>query len=313
MEALDTNRVYSVLENYKDDSIIHYIKDHVDFIGYRLNSLTTILKTVPQVEVNITNDLTLLDTIYLVKEFLATIDKKYVLLFEQCINDGSFNMFDSEDENNLKTYPGEAFRTYNMDEFGNYHENINIPLSHTIEDVFTIVHEFIHLTNFKPGAESEDRDFFTEVSSITHEFLLFDYLKNNNICTEDIAYPLLERMENALYNSNYLIDFLNKANKIDINKVQFVEDEKQVLEDYKCVIDGFKYPVGTYFAIINYANYKKGLVSLDNLKSFNESLLNCDNFESLRHILLDIPNNDDLLSSVELLKNEIFSGKNMSK
>ena len=61
MEALDTNRVYSVLENYKDDSIIHYIKDHVDFIGYRLNSLTTILKTVPQVEVNITNDLTLLD------------------------------------------------------------------------------------------------------------------------------------------------------------------------------------------------------------------------------------------------------------
>ena len=132
MEPLDTNRVYSVLENYKDDSIIHYIKDHVDFIGYRLNNLTTILKTVPQVEVNITNDLTLLDTIYLVKEFLATIDKKYVLLFEQCINDGSFNMFNefgafiiNEKKGSLKLYNGPSFKNnYSKPQFQDGYTNL---------------------------------------------------------------------------------------------------------------------------------------------------------------------------------------------
>ena len=313
MKPLDTNRVYSVLENYKDDSIIRYIRGHVDFIGYRLNYLTHALARVPQVEVNIQNDLSLLDTIYIVKEFLSTIDKKYVLLFEQYINDGSFNIFDSENEENLKKYPGEAFRQYSMDENGNYHENINIPLSHTIEDAFTIIHEFIHLTNFKPGIESEDRDFFTEASSITYEFLLFDYLKENDMCSEDIAYPILERLDNAFECGEFLIDFLNKTNKIDITKVEFVEDERQVLEDFKGVIDGFKYPVGTYFAIINYANYKKGLIDLDNIKSFNESLLNCNDFESLRHILLDVPNKEDFESCIGVLKKELFSGKNMSK
>lgn len=313
MEYTEEDRAYSVLVNYEDDSIVRFMKDNPDFIGYRVNSFRKCLDEFPQVEYNYVNDLSLLDILQLSKDFLGTIDRKYISKFEELINDGSFNIFDSEDEENLRTFPGEAFRSYTMDEDGKFHENINIPLSHTIEDVYTIVHEFIHITNYDPEIEKDDREFFTEASSITYEFLLYDYLKNNDICNEDNCFPIFERIDSTYKYTNGLIVFLNSLNKIKIDEVKEIADEKKVYEDYKGIVSDFKYSVGNYLSVINYANYKKGLTSLENIKSFNDNLNKNDDFESLRHVLLSVPDSETIKSSLEILRDELFSSKNRVK
>lgn len=307
------DRIYSVIEKYSDDNIIDFMKNNTYFIGTKVDAMNSELYNIPSVPYGYINNLTLVEIIDIVKKYLSFINPKYVLLLEQYINDGSMNMFDSDDEINLKTFSGEAFRSYLMDENGKYHHNINIPLSHNISDVYTIIHEFIHMTNFDINGNSDDRDFFTEACSILHEFILFDYLKNNGICVEDNCYPIFERIDSTIEYTNDLISILNTIDVIDITKVKQVKDDKIIYEDYKNMLASFEYPVGTLIGILKYDDYKNGIISIDNIESFNYSLNNCNEFESLRNIFLEVPDVDKIKYSVQSLNSELFSNKGMSK
>lgn len=176
--------------------------------------------------------------------------------------------------------------------------NVNIICFHTLEDVETIVHEISHKLSTPTRIDLDDvcegtmRDFFGEVSSITMEFLLYEFLKQKNSNKEalnlilkriDDTYQMAVRMmlENQLYllykQNNNLIDkniITNYIKKNDLTEYsmfyqQCIDDivqtkqndnENMIFKEIKSYILGVLY--GAYFYNSYYKQDKNSLKTL---------------------------------------------------
>lgn len=112
--------------------------------------------------------LTLEETLNICINFLKTIDDKYVKDFNKALIDGTFDIYDVDDDFdsvNGKVIEDGYFIIRN--EKGNCFKSIRIGLHHNISDVYRIMQEFYYFEN--------ELNIF--------EFKLYDYLNNN--FTED--------------------------------------------------------------------------------------------------------------------------------
>ena len=141
----------------------------------------------------------------IVNSFLKNINYDYYLYYQLRKSDGTFCF----DEDNIHTI------AYSYYDFSSNKRNIYIPISHTLEDAFSIIHELNHDKNIDELGENDTRMIFTESLSILSELLLEDYLKEYKVTDYKISNNYT--LEAVNYKSLY-IDFVLKLMKLYINK-----------------------------------------------------------------------------------------------
>lgn len=119
---------------------------------------------------------------------------------------------------------------YSYYDFTNQQRKIYIPITNTLEDVYSIVHELAHDLNIDDLGISEARSIFTESISLLFELLLEDYLKTYKYKDYKIANNL------NLYNINIkslYIDFNIKLISVYLKKFNInYQDIQTIILDY---------------------------------------------------------------------------------
>ena len=171
-------------------------------------------------------------------------------------------------------------------------DNIKIKMtrSKTIEDIFTLVHEYGHALNMKKNPKlynNEARTHFEEIESIFLELILCDYLVNNGFNKDDINEVKKIIIENLIneakdlyfkYNINRFIH-VEQIKNIDNHFFKLLYQNKNITkEELRKVYsssyeDVTKYVISSLFALELYDKYQinkektiedyKNIISLD--------------------------------------------------
>lgn len=246
------------------------------------------------------------ETIKITKDFLKSIDSYYPHSLEKLIEDGTINLYDKDDEDSIKKYGDGAYygRTKGK-------HNINIPMEHNIEDMYALVHEFIHYTNCLNGC-SIDGFMLTEYISITFEMLLYDYLKEHNLYKEDRIAPVVLRLLSIESKSESILktieEYNNERNR-SFNLINLKENNRKSDKDFEDLSKKIIYLIGETLAIYTYHNYKKGIVSIEEIDELNMRVNNNENLDSLNLIMKDIPNSNEIESSIKYFKDEVLESE----
>lgn len=170
------------------------------------------------------------DTIKLVRDFLGNIDEKYLDIFDKSLNDGTFELFLSEDE--FIERP-DAPITYPKPE-----AIIFIPVQNNITDGSIIVHEFFHYLNDNDNL-GVNRHIFTEMISIYFELRFCQYLVTKGINKDAFSKEICNRLENVLIASDVLcftssvLDIYYNTGEINGKNIKFLNQFREIYEDNK--------------------------------------------------------------------------------
>lgn len=158
-------------------------------------------------------------TLELVREFLGSIDKKYLDIFNKALTDGTFDLFLPEDD--LVERPDYPIT------FPKPKANINIPIYNNIKDGSIIVHEFFHFLN--DGEQyNVVAELFTEMISIYFELRFAMFLIEKGYDSVNFSKILYERIDdsydaaNTLFGSSAVLDIYNKTGKINLRNYIFI-------------------------------------------------------------------------------------------
>ena len=124
------------------------------------------------------NKLTFEDVFLLAREIVESIDKNYLESFDNLIKSGELDFsFEGayEDSQCISMYKKDYVK-----------QIININRAFNYNDVWVLVHEFIHYTN--SHKKSINKYYFAEFLSIYFEFYTIDYLLEKGINKEEIDY-----------------------------------------------------------------------------------------------------------------------------
>lgn len=247
----------------------------------------------------------------IVDDFLEQLNPEYRKYYEIRKNDGTI-YFDKNKEK-------ECINAYSNYDSIEHKRTIYIPLANTIEDAFAIVHELFHDINIDIEEESITRMFYTESLSILGEFLLEDYLKDNNIKDYKITnnYNLYEIKSKSIEIDFYLKlmtkylenGYINKGLIFEILEnypSKYNEDLSNVILKiiYNEELDiDFEQPyiIGTLIASLMYDRIKKNKKNINELFELNEILKSFKFDDVLTYLDLDIKNNDLTEKSYKIL------------
>ncbi len=138
------------------------------------------------------NELSIFDTLDICSSILESIDDmcgtSYKSEFTNLVNNGVFD-FDFRDRTLLNPVvynSSSSFQSFHIGREKNqlniFNRYIDVVLTHTYNDVCTIIHEFFHYTNAQKN-DGYSRPVLTEAFSIYFEGYAIDYLIKNNICS----------------------------------------------------------------------------------------------------------------------------------
>lgn len=217
----------------------------------------------------------------IVKDFLSHLNPYYAEYYEIRKDDGTI-IFD----HNPQTFEP-AFSSFDII---NNKRIIYIPLEHTIEDSFAIVHELMHDINMDVTMENITRYFYTESLSLLGELLLEDYLKTKNIkqCTNPNSrglYSLKSKAIEVSFNisllETYLQDgYINQVNLIEILKkypIEYSDDLEstiyKIIGDEELTLDEEQpYIIGGLLATYMYDRIKKNKNNILEFFELNQML-----------------------------------------
>ena len=250
-------------------------------------------------------------TIEMSRDFLDKFNSSWALEFDKLINDGTFIFVQDNDEELKDEYLEGAY--YNVD---SNIETINIPLYHNIEDVKSVVHEFIHSRRQYLGDISNDGEFLSESSAIAFEYLLIDYFEKKNEYVEDYKNAMLDRIINdfslkaeRLYNLATVYEVLRKDEDMMYYVSQTKENDK-TLKQSSIHRDGIeewmKYFLGNLVAMKIYSLISNGVMSKENLILYTTKLGEKDNLDSLNFIGGDFPKVSELSIIIDNILSKIF-------
>lgn len=122
--------------------------------------------------------------------------------------------------------------------------HINWPITFTIDDSFCLIHEFSHYLDVEKDV-SVAREYLTETFAILSEFLLSDYLENENYDKKEYRKVKLLKFANVydnayeLYNYTDMINIVLKYNKLNKDVVSdYYNNEQNLIKrfDLECDI-----------------------------------------------------------------------------
>ena len=241
------------------------------------------------------------ENIKLAKEFFFKMNKDYYDILIERLNDGTF-IFENDYANVLTAYS----------EYDDIYKKriIFIPLKGTIEDAFSIVHEFIHDLNIDISCESFTRYFYTEGLSFLGELLFEDFLIEkgikdsripNNLTLFAIKSKAIEIDINLRLLSEYLddmyIDFGKIMNVINDTKNEYVYDLvtvfKKIEEDEKLTLDNEQqYILGCFIGCYMYYRIKNNNKNINEFFELNDKLKEYKFSQVLDYLNLDYDTDD---------------------
>lgn len=296
-----------VLMDFSSESEMQIILKNVEFLDILSYEFLDCVSLFDEEELEYQDHYSYPDTIELVKNFLDTIDSSYSKKFDELLNDGTINIYHIDDEDAVDIYGEDAFCVENdislYDEDGmiegfDKNREINIPLQHTLDDAYSLVHEFIHYTNIPKGIYyTDDRDILTETSSFVFECLFHKYLIDNGYSRDEANINLKMRINSTLDLSEDVSGICGTILYIRNNPKVIRDVEPYKNEDtleYKDIIDIIDYFIAGVFSLIAYKNYLDGKIDIDNIKDFNKALDVNNNLESLIFLALDNFKIDDI-------------------
>lgn len=299
-------RTTSVLVYHSDDIYIKYLLDNIDFLERTADTILRELEMVDFPEYIYDMYMPLETTLSLTQEFLSTINEEYPKRFETLIQNGSFNLYDGSDKENRRLYGLQAYHE-SYEENNEERVNINVPIGHTIDDLYTIIHEFIHNTNM---SESVDRSIYTETSSILYEYLLYRFLKEKDVNQQDNKYSLLYRVKDLRRKANFISTYC-KFVKETRKEYKLNTDEETLEEDYHSVSSDIKYYLGELISVLKYHDLVRGIIDIKHINNFNEGITKNDDNESLNYLFIKEPTDEEITSSLTCILEELM--KNNSK
>lgn len=163
------------------------------------------------------------ESINLVREFLGSIDQKYLVIFNKSLNDGTFELFLPEDD--LVERPEYPVTFPKPD------VSINIPVQYNYDDGVSLVHEFFHFIN-----DTEDligvRDIFTEMISIYYEIRYCQFLNKKGYNSLYLYNEIYDRIDNSL-NSAYSVCYTSSVFDIYHNTGDITKENINFIDDYR--------------------------------------------------------------------------------
>lgn len=305
MKRLLTN----VLLFHKDSEIVKILLNNINYFK-RIS--TVIVEECNQyhneltLKRNKTNYISLDETLKIVKDFLRTIDSAYPEILDKLLSNGIVNLYDIDDEESTKKYGKDAYYSRN-----NGNHTINVPIGHNIEDVFTIVHEFIHYTNCLNGL-SVDGLLLTEAISISHEMLLYEYLKQNKMYEEDICSPIVLRLLSIESKSKAILNVINEYERERSKSFKLTtlsENEKEARKNFHDLSAKTIYLIGETLAIHIYHNYRNGITTISELNDLNTHVNNNEHLESLNFVLKSFPDSEEIRESIIYMRKELLKNR----
>ena len=173
----------SVLVDHKEDPMIKFLIENKEYIKEISNLTYEELQILYSPNIGYNNYYSVYDSLDLADSYLEGLNPNYKKELDDLVNKGFVEFIESD--RNISSI---RVRVYDD---GRLEPNITISQTHTIDDAYDLVHEYMHYTNANDGINL-DRRLFTECISILHEFLFYDYLKENNISSSDNINPIKE-------------------------------------------------------------------------------------------------------------------------
>lgn len=231
----------------------------------------------------------------LVEEFLLSLNPKYLDYYKMRKSDGTV-YFD---------YSSDAEPPHSCYDYENNKRCIYIPITNTIEDAFSIVHELFHDINMGEEEDSYGRYFFTESLSYLGEILFSEFLSSKdiadakNVIINDLYYLKKKALEvnfNLRLIGEYLLNgYLDKLSITDIilsypqkyfdDVMEFVyiisNEEELTLEEEET------YVLSSLVATYMYDRIKKNKKYIDELFDLNEVLNDYSLSQVLDYLDLD--------------------------
>lgn len=305
MEKVEIDTLANILMFHRDSEIIKLLmkeQDYFESISETIIKETNKNHKETEDRRKKVNYISYKDTLDIVKSFLGSINSRYPRLLEGLIRNGVINIYDLDDKESVKEFGKEPYFQISKGKI-----TINIPMEHNIEDMFSIVHEFMHYVTCYRGC-SVDGIILTENVSITYEMLLYDYLKEKELFEEDRFAPIATRLLSIEEKSRTILEsFENfeisrkKSFKLRDIKEDFIKAER----DFEDISKQFIYLFCETLAIHNYHNYKDGIITSKNIEEMCRRLNNNENLESLNFILsTEKPSAEEIASSINFLENE---------
>lgn len=301
-------RTTSVLVYHNDNIFIKYLLDNLEFIEETSLSINRDLSILEYDEKSFETYMTLDEILSLVKEFLKTIDESYPDLFDELIQNGTVNIYDASVKENIDEFGNEAYHESYIDKNENQITNINIPLGHTIDDVYTIMHEFIHHTNLDRN-KTNDRAMFTESVSILYEYILYNFLKSKDVNQNDSKNSIMFRVKD-LYFKSQMMQMYTKLIKESRKQYYLETDEEKIEKDLNIVVSDMKYYLGGLIAILKYYDYVRGTIDIKHINNFNKAIVKNQNSESLNYLFLREPTEEEISSSIDFILSELTQNVN---
>ena len=240
----------------------------------------------------------------LVREFLGGLNSAYLDYYDMRLLDGTF-------EYGINDFFGNPYSTY---DYENSKRIIYIPISNTIEDGFSIVHELFHDMNMVIDTDEPGIGwyFFTEALSFLGELLYSDFLKEKGILDENVKNRSLYFMRHQALVMNFKLNiineylkygFLDRSMVLDVLKLYKYEDIIDSIydEDFRIEVEE-TYVFSCLVAVYMYDRIKNNKKNINELFDLNEIVGSLDLFQVLDYLDLEHNNRELTEDSYELLR-----------
>jgi hypothetical protein len=247
----------------------------------------------------------------LVREFLFKLNPKYLEYYDMRVNDGSF-------EYGVADLYGNPYSTYDYEDDKRI---IYIPISNTLEDGFSIIHELFHDMNMviEPDKNVMGRYYVTEALSFLGEILYSDFLKEKGIIDVNITncslcymkYKALilnfklnvidAYLKNGFLNRKMVLDILNSYGSSEVEDIigyiyngdASVDPDSIEDDDGFCIEEEETYVFSCLVATYMYDRIKCNKKNIEELFDLNDIVGNLDLYQVMDYLELDY-NNDEL-------------------
>lgn len=197
------------------------------------------------------------------KKVLDGINPRYSNIFNQYLSNGNIKV-----EDRSMFYMGDGSVSLNENEI-----KIRYGIHKDINDVYLIVHEFMHSLNAK-NEKQKEREILTEGFAIFSEYKVLEYLKNNNILDEESS--ILPQMRNyAFYSRIKLLgEYIRTIRYINQHKEECVNLREAKESNIDKILETIQYSWGSILSNLLYGKYIKQEFNDDMYSNINENMGN---------------------------------------
>ena len=292
-------KLYELLNQLKDDSRIKFFVDNIDYFDNVCNYLLSQFDT-KDYEFKKLSYMDSAESFRIANDILMQLSSKYPELMESYIKEQKIEITDRRNNQH-----GDG-----IVKFRNGELKIQYGLHYDINDVFLIVHEFMHSLN-KRENDSDSKKLFSEACSVYSEYLTFDYLEKNGINVEENSEMLKLRMFYFQKRISDLKEYIEAIKYIKQNNIRNVSNAQPDITDKMKLLNSVDYSLASIFSIILFNRNINGLFNNEEYTYLVERIKDASAEESINKVFPNGLDINEFVSGYENIK--LFINKESMK